>query len=352
MAFKLEQSKNLPSGAYRDMLYWSEGILALSPDGTRQNTENPLDPFNADSTIEEIEKKLQELHDEAISQKFTTSKIIEILLQKRRIRLEKMIAYIDVDASLHSLTGGFMRDLYDDFSLHIDAVIYSLPNPVKYLSNYDEVNKQFVEANYALDGVIDALEGAGVTKDIQDRLSHKNRAYMALHTTTDFLEAGLSNWNILQTRLEKDKIAEMGLKDYLAFEDVRLEEQLSHLRGIRADLRTRGSNSPLDEERISDIECLLRGTILKTLLTIPDQSLPGDPTAKKLIVNSKINKYYHYKSDIIKRLRTAKIALNLTLDRYALKTDQGMVKSRDVNEYLKPCSMSLEEIFQFLRESS
>lgn len=348
MAFQVTQPNNLPPGDYRDILYWSEGVFALSPVGTDQNTENPLDPFNADSTPDEIETKLQALHDEAISHGFETSTTIVTLLQNRKERLQKMIDYIDVDASLHSITREFIRDLYDDFSLHIDTVISSLPTPERYVGNYDVVNTQILEANYALDGAIEGLADASVAKNIQDTLNEKKLAYTALHTTTDFLEAGLSKWNILQTQPEEGNIEKMGLKNYLEFEGGRFEQQLSWLRSIRSGLRNRGSSSPLDEERLSGFECLLRGTILKTLLTIPERTLPGDDAALKLIVNSKINKYYNFKSDIIKRLRAAKIALNLVLDRYALNKEQ---KSRDLDEYLKSCSLSLEEIFKILRES-
>lgn len=344
MAIKLEQAKNLPQGDYRDMLYWSEGTFALSPDA-----KDPLDPFNADSTPEEIEEKLQKLHDEVTTKGFAISGKIESLLQNRMARLEKMSAYIDVEASLHSLTRGFIRDLYNDFSTHIDGFISSLPTPLRYLGNYDKVNSQLLEANYAFDGAIDALADASVLIDAQAKLNKKKIAYTALHRITDFWEAGLSHWKILQIRPEED---EDKLKAYLESEGNRLEEQLSLLRGLRSGLRNRGSSSPLDEERLSSFECLLRERILKTILTIPDQPLPGGEPAKKIIAFSKINKYYNFKSDIIKHLRTAKIGLNLALDRYALKTDQEKVQSSDVVEYLKPCSASIEEIFVLLRESS
>lgn len=348
MAFQVKEPSKLPTGAYRDILYGFEGTLALSPDVTSREPENSLAPFHIDSTIEEIEEKLRELHNSETSPEKTTSQTIETLLQNRRARLQKMITYIDVEASLHSLTREFIGDLTNDYSYHIDAVFYSMPNPDRYVPDYKLINPNFIDARDALDVVIEDFDTARVSTDIEVKIHHKSGAYTALHKATDFFEAGFSKWKTFQLHPEKGEVDTLGLDNYLDVAYKRLQKQVNAIRSIRSHLRTRASNLPPDNELLNEYESLLRTQVLATLLKIPEPSMPGDEASKDAINRSKIYKYIKFKPTIIRNLRDAKIALNLTLDRFELTKPPLKVMRNNLNEHIKPCIIALETILMTL----
>jgi len=107
---------------YEDILYGSEDTLA---------------PFNKESTPREIEEKLKELHN-------TASDVIETLLKNRKERLQKMITFIDVEASPRSFTKKFIKNLKDDFIAHIDTIIYKMPDPDRYIGDWEYVKQGFL----------------------------------------------------------------------------------------------------------------------------------------------------------------------------------------------------------------
>src|SRR5260370_39162723 len=94
-------------------------------------------PLKKKTPPREIEKKLKKLHK-------TDSDVIETLLKNRKERLQKMITFIDVEASPRSFTKKFIKNLKDDFIAHIDTIIYKMPDPDRYIGDWEYVKQGFL----------------------------------------------------------------------------------------------------------------------------------------------------------------------------------------------------------------
>ena len=329
MAVTARQPNEPPPKTYWDMLHGSEDTLV---------------PFNKESTAWEIKEKLKELHS-ATSDKHRTSEKIETLLKNRKERLQKIIAHIDIEYSPRSFNWEFISELKVDFSLHIDAVIDTMPALDKYIGEGEYVKQSFSKAGNALGYALDALEALGELKDTdtEEKINEKGKVYTALHTATNYFEEGLSKWDIQPAPFEKN------LEEYLKDSTARLKEQLEAIENTRFSLKFENTSLPPAEKELETYENLLRAQVLKTLLAIPEQTLPNDNKSQELINASGIHTYIFDKSNVIKELRAAKIALNLALDRYKLITPPARMKRGNLNPHIDSCNESLKTILDTLR---
>lgn len=334
MALPVRQTNDDVNRTYEDIFYGSEDIFA---------------PFEKESTPRQIQEKLQKLHSDA-AEKHLPSEIIKTLLENRKKWLQKIIAYIDIAASPRSLNWEFISDLRVDFSRHIDAVIRTMPAPDKYIGNSEKVKNAFSKAGSALDDALDALEGLGELKDIEteEKIKEKDNAYTALHTATYYFEEGLSKWDILPARPEGNQVDELGLEGYLKLATTCFKEQLEAIENTWFSLKFPDTALPPAEKKLEEFELLLRKQVLATLLEIPEQPMPGDNKSQEYINDSGIHTYISYKSDVIKDLRTAKIALNLALDRYKLIKPPARMKRGYLNTHIDSCTTSLGTILDKL----
>ena len=331
MASTVRQTNDDVNRTYKDIFYGSEDIFA---------------PFAKESTPRQIQEQLKKFHRD-------DPEIIKTLLENRKERLQKIIAYIDIEASPRSLNREFIRDLKIDFNTHINTVIDTLPAPGTYIGESKEVKISFSKAVGAIDDALDALDAISEQKDIdtEEKITEKNNAYTALHTATHYFEEGLSKWDILPARPEGNQVDKLGLKKYLEVATARFENQLKAIEDTRFSLKFPKNAFPPTEKELKDFEFLLRKQVLATLLEIPEQPMPDGDKSQEDINDSGIHTYISYKSVVIKELRTAKIALNLALDRYKLIKPPARMKRGDLNTHLDSCITSLGTILDTLQQN-
>jgi len=336
VAVPAEQLNEPQPGTYEYLLYKSEESLA---------------PFHKNSTAQEMEALLQELHKQETARGNIASEAIKTLLKNRKLRLRKMIACIDVENSPRDLKKQFMSNLCDDFGNHINNIIHCLPDPV-YVGDLETLKDNLASALFAFRSALDALETIEYEEKTGVRkISTRKAFYKALLEAATCCDKGLSNWDttLLDQDDANDVVKKEGLAGYVVDTGRKLQEQVAIIENIYYPLLSIGSKL-LQERELEDFEGQLRQPILKTLLNIAAQKMPDDKDSRECIITSAIHTYICDKDEIIRSLRLAKFALNLSLNRYRLIKPPGRVQRKDLDQDRIDCYTSLKAALQKLKE--
>ena len=197
------------------------------------------------------------------------------------------------------------------------------------------MNKIFNLVGPTLDRVTDALEAIDIddTSDIPAIIREKTNAYTELVTATEYLETGLSYWDLPMSQDEE----EVDIEAYIQESGERLKTQKEAIDLIRGDLRSRGAREPFGKPALETYEFNLRKEVLATLLPIPQPKMLEDQALRNRITDSERHGYISNKGDIIRSLRNAKITLNLALDMHELIKPPLRLTRQHLGDHLTDC---------------
>src|SRR5690348_6235548 len=154
---------------YKDLLDGSVGIYV---------------PSYGKSTTQEIGQKVKELKPPKIKE----------VLRDRRARLQKMIAYIDIEVSPRDLSRTFLIAMAADFNKQIHTVINKILEPENYIGNKQGISDNFKLVGPKLEAATSALKASN---DAMGALHIKNATI-----TVDLREDGI--FTLIQAMIEKN----------------------------------------------------------------------------------------------------------------------------------------------------